>query len=85
LIPHDNILLKSNIHVSNPFSYVVISDSTELINEQLKKYDFKKLFIKSGGDFNVKSLGVIHGEDKSNKENFLSRKTKRAKIDNVVK
>ncbi len=47
----------------------------------MKKYDFKKIF---GRNLTVSKLSSIGGEDKSSKENFLSRKKKRAGVNREV-
>ncbi len=77
LIEYDNILIKSGVHVSNPFNYIAVSDNSGLIKEQLKKYDFKRLF---GRPLVASKLSTIEGENKSTKENFLKKKTRRAVV-----
>jgi hypothetical protein len=43
----NNLLLKSGISLDNPFSYVIIIDTDNLINDQLKKFDFRKVYKKT--------------------------------------
>jgi hypothetical protein len=80
---NNNTLIKSNITINNPFSYVIVTDIDNLINDQLKKYDFKKVFVNAPTQLEkkdqLKPSQLTVNEDKSTKQNFLNHKTKRAK------
>jgi hypothetical protein len=86
---NNNILIKSNVTVNNPFSYVNISDNDNLINDQLKKYDFKKVFVNAPTQIekedHMKPSQIIQEEDKSSPTKFLNKKTKRAKNGDIKK
>jgi hypothetical protein len=39
--------VKSGISLDNPFSYVIILDTDNMVNEQLRKFDFRKVYKKT--------------------------------------